>query len=117
VSVYVVLISGDEEVWAKRSESENAAVDAAHSAFSRSLAERGHRVLASHELGWARESRIARSDGDTVRFTDGPYAETVEQLGGLYLVESTDLDDLMELAGELARTERAVEVRPTMGHE
>jgi len=48
--------------------------------------------------------------------TDGPFAETVEQVGGFYVIETPDLDELMRLVTELARTERAVEVRPTVDH-
>lgn len=43
--------------------------------------------------------------------TDGPYAETVEQLTGFYVVQSDDLDDLLEVCGILADAESVVEVR------
>ena len=45
--------------------------------------------------------------------TDGPFAETVEQLGGYYLIDAPDLDTAVELAKLLPR-EYAVEVRPTV---
>jgi hypothetical protein len=45
--------------------------------------------------------------------TDGPFAETVEQLGGFYLIDVPDLDTAVELAGLLPR-EYVVEVRPTL---
>ena len=45
--------------------------------------------------------------------TDGPFAETVEQLGGFYLIDVPDLDTAVELAALLPR-EYTVEVRPTL---
>jgi hypothetical protein len=45
--------------------------------------------------------------------TDGPFAETVEQLGGFYLIDVPDLDTAVELAGLLPR-EYTIEVRPTL---
>ena len=53
-------------------------------------------------------------DGKTLR-TDGPFAETKEQLGGYYLVEAKDLDEATKLAARIpgART-GSIEVRPVM---
>jgi hypothetical protein len=50
--------------------------------------------------------------------TDGPFAETKEQLGGYYLVEAADLDDAIAMAGKIpsART-GSIEVRPLWVHE
>ena len=49
----------------------------------------------------------------TQTITDGPYAETVEQLTGFYIVESDDLDDLLEICKVLGEDEGVIEVRPT----
>jgi hypothetical protein len=47
--------------------------------------------------------------------TDGPFAETREQLGGFYLVEADDLDHAIQLAGRIpSAREGCVEVRPIM---
>ena len=53
-------------------------------------------------------------DGKTV-ITDGPFAETKEQLGGFYMIEAKDLDEALALAAEIpaART-GSVEVRPIL---
>jgi hypothetical protein len=48
--------------------------------------------------------------------TRGPFAETVEQIGGFYLVDLPDLDTAVEIAGLLPR-EYTIEVRPTQGIE
>lgn len=116
MTTYVVLISGDEAAWAARSAADRAVTMQAHETFSRALAERGHTVTAGEELTPAREGRVGRREGDGFRLTDGPYTETVEQLGGFYVVESDDLDDLLDICGELALTEGAVEVRGTVDH-
>ena len=114
MSAYVVTIPGDESAWAARTDDEWRAVDAAHSAFRTALIERGHTVVASHQLTHSREAKVARTAGDDVRVTDGPFAETVEQIGGLYVIDSSDVDDLMRLVTRLAHTESAVEVRPAV---
>ena len=116
MSAYLVTIPGDESAWESRTDEEWRAVDDAHRAFHAALLERGHRVVASHQLTHSREAKVARGDGADVRVTDGPFAETVEQVGGFYVIETPDLDELMRLVTELARTERAVEVRPTVDH-
>lgn len=47
--------------------------------------------------------------------TDGPFAETKEQLGGFYLLEAKDLDEAIEWAGKMPHVHRGrVEVRPVM---
>jgi len=116
MTTYVVLISGQESAWAARTDADRQATMEAHQTFARTLAERGHKMAAGEELTGPREGRVVRRDGDGFRITDGPYAETVEQLGGFYVVESDDLDDLMQVVGVLARTEGAVEVRGTVDH-
>ena len=47
--------------------------------------------------------------------TDGPYAETVEQLTGFYIVASDDLDDLIEVCKILGRGEGVIEIRAAAG--
>lgn len=48
--------------------------------------------------------------------TDGPYAETKEQMGGFWIIEATDLDAALELAGRAAAAcGRPVEIRPVQG--
>jgi hypothetical protein len=58
---------------------------------------------------------VVRVDGGATTMTDGPFAETKEQLGGYYLVEAKDLNDAIQVAGRIpaART-GGVEVRPIM---
>jgi len=109
---YVVLLPGDEAAWEAASPEERAAVFARHDAFSKALAERGHQVTGGAELAHSRHARTLRTDAEGHHVvTDGPYAETVEQLSGFYLVTTDDVDDLLEVCRILADAEGAIEVR------
>ena len=56
-----------------------------------------------------------RGNGSKVLTTDGPFAETREQLGGFYMVDCKDLDEALKWAGEMPSIHRGpVEVRPIM---
>lgn len=110
-TTYVVLLPGDEDAWEASSDEERAAVFARHEEFSTALAARGHTVTGGAELTHSREAKqLRRVDGELV-VTDGPYAETVEQLSGFYVVESDDVDDLVQCAAMLVDGDGAVEVR------
>ena len=57
-----------------------------------------------------------QSDGERV-VTDGPFAETKEQIGGFYLIECDDLDQALEWAKKIPLPAGAIEVRPVMDYE
>ncbi|QWF21605.1 transcription initiation protein [Nocardioides sp. LMS-CY] len=116
MTTYVVLLPGDESTWAAATEEERAAMYAKHGEFARLLAERGHTVTGGAELTHSSTAKVVRRIDSGVAVTDGPYAETVEQLTGYYVVDSDDLDDLLEVCGVLADGEGAVEVRSTVVH-
>ncbi|MVA75775.1 transcription initiation protein [Auraticoccus sp. F435] len=115
MTTYAVLLPGDEAVWEAATADEREQVYARHTEFARLLAERGHRITGGAELTHSRTGKVVRSTSgagaDAITVTDGPYAETVEQLTGFYLVESDDLDDLLQLCGLLAGRDGGVEVR------
>jgi hypothetical protein len=68
------------------------------------------------ELALSASATTLRKPGDGEELvTDGPYAETTEQLGGFYLVEAPDLDAALELARALPAD--VVEVRPLVEWE
>jgi hypothetical protein len=57
---------------------------------------------------------VVRAGGTEVSMTDGPYAETKEQMGGFWIIKAADLDEALEWAGKAsAACERPIEVRPT----
>jgi hypothetical protein len=112
---YLITILGDEAVWDARTVDENRALGEAHREFAAALTARGHRVIVGGELSPLARAQVVRRTPAGVLVTDGPFAETNEQIGGFYVVESDDLDDLLEIVGGLARTEPVVEVRPILG--
>jgi hypothetical protein len=62
----------------------------------------------------ASTATVVRSTGGDVSMTDGPYAETKEQMGGFWLIQAPDLDAALDWAAKgSAACERPVEVRPT----
>ena len=61
----------------------------------------------------ASSATVLRPGGTTVSMTDGPYAETKEQMGGFWVIEAPDLDAALEWAGKaMAACEGPVELRP-----
>ncbi len=108
---YAVLLYGDEQVWEDADAETRTATFANHTEFMRLLAERGHKITGGAELRPTGSTRTVRGTADAVTVTDGPFAETAEQLGGFYLVDTDDLDDLAKLVGIISGGE-PVEIRP-----
>jgi hypothetical protein len=113
---YVVLVPGDEDYWEKLPPEGREAVYALDERFVKALEERGHRVVGGAELSHSREARTVRGSVGDLVVTEGPYAETVEQLTGFFLIDSDDRDDLVELTKLLADpAHSAIEVRACTG--
>jgi hypothetical protein len=108
----LVLLTGDPEAWDAASEQEREAEMAAHDAFSAAVAARGS-VEAGEALALAPEARTLRTVGGQRVVTEGPYAETVEQLGGFYLLDVDSMDTAVELC-RLLPADYTVEVRPVV---
>lgn len=108
---YAVLLPGDESSWAQASPEERAATYARHTEFAQALEARGHQVVGGAELTHSSSARTVRRTPDGHTVTEGPYAESVEQLTGFYLVESGDLDDLTDVVKLLADAEGGIEIR------
>ena len=88
-------------------------VMAAHGALPGRIAEAGGRTVA----GLALEDQ---STATTIRgelLTDGPFMETKEGLGGVFIIEARDLDHAIELAKMTPIVDGGVEVRPLIGFE
>ena len=80
-------------------------------AFDVAVAERGS-VVGGDALGRPETARTVRPGADRP-VTDGPFAETVEQIGGFYVIEVQSIEVAVELAALLPR-EYSVEVRPVL---
>ena len=108
---YMILLPGDESTWEGADEATRTAVYARHTEFAQALEKRGHTVTGGAELTHSRAAHTLRTTDGNVTVTDGPYAETVEQLTGFYLVRSDDLDDLLDVCRILADADGGIEVR------
>ena len=114
---YAVLLPGDESGWERATAREREEAYARHAEFARQLAARGHRITGGAELAHSRDTKVVRRGAGTRVVTDGPYAETVEQLTGFYLVDTDHLEDLLDVIAVLVDPAdgpsgpRAVEVR------
>jgi hypothetical protein len=110
---YALLIYQNEKAWREADEEQRARAYAAHGRFTELLRERGA-GRGGEELALTETATTVRLDGGEPLITDGPYAETAEQLGGFYLVEGRDLDEALEFARALAALGDVIEVRPVV---
>jgi hypothetical protein len=108
----MLMICRDEQVWERLGPAERQQIYAETLALSEELASRGQYLggMPLHPSTSATSVRVR--DGKRL-VTDGPFAETREQLGGYMLVDVKDLDEAIAIAGRvpLARTS-TVEIRP-----
>jgi hypothetical protein len=108
---YAVLLYQDERVWTQATAEQREAYHAAHKAFDEAARARAE-VYGGEALTSMVNATTLRHDTDGNRLvTDGPFAETIEQLGGFYLVEAPDLDTLTDLCDLLPHA-YAIEMRP-----
>ena len=105
---YLLLIYGNEKAWESRSEREQQENHERHARFMAMLRDRKAN-LGGEALEPASTATTVRNRGDGVGITDGPYAETAEQIGGFYLIEAADLDEAVAIARQIP--EPIVEVR------
>ena len=83
-----------------------------YTAFTKEILETGELVAGDPLQGVETATTVRVRDGEIVT-TDGPFAETKEQIGGYYLVDCKDLDEAIELAAKIpGARDGTVEVRP-----
>jgi hypothetical protein len=112
VKFLVLMVEEDHfDKWDKADDALRERVIADFNAFDEAVRLRGS-VVTGDALDRPETARTLRP-GPERSVTDGPFAETVEQLGGFYLIDVPDLATAVELAGLLPR-EYTVEVRPTL---
>ena len=108
---YMLLIYSDEQAW---SEPERQDCYAESAEYAQKLNSTGHYLAAAplHSISTAISVRVR--DGKPI-VTDGPFAETREQLGGYFLVEASSIDEAVTIAGHIPGARRGtVEVRPVL---
>lgn len=100
--VVLLMADGAEKAWDEQSPEEQAALMQKFGAFDEACADReGVTILAGEALQDGSAAATVRTLDGQLLVTDGPYAESVEQLGGFYLIEVPDREVLVELLAEL----------------
>lgn len=106
---YLMLIYENEESYANATEADLQHVMDLHNAYTDQVTALGGKVLGGKALQPSTTATTIR--GDVV--TDGPFAETKEQLAGFYLIEAADLNEAIQIAAKIPPArEGSVEVRP-----
>jgi hypothetical protein len=106
---YLCLVYSDERVLHSSPDSPE---DAECLAYAESVQGSG-RMLAAEALQPVQSATTVRLRGGKLSITDGPFAETKEQLAGFYLIEAKDLNEAIQVAGKIpAARVGSVEVRP-----
>lgn len=103
---YLVLLVGDgeEEPWSGMDAAAQATLMQKFGDFDAACKARdGVEILGGEALGGPEDATVMRTRSGAVTLTEGPYAEALEGLGGFYLVESPDLDTLVDLLQSLPR--------------
>lgn len=109
---YLVSVVDDEGTAASRPESSSAPGSDPVAAFNDRLKADGHWVFAGG-LGAPSTATVIDNRGADVVITDGPFVESKEFLGGLWVLEASDLDEALKLAVEASKhCNRRVELRP-----
>jgi hypothetical protein len=109
---YVLLIYHSEAQWQGLSEADRGKVMEGYGAFTEGIVKSGQ-YKAGEELQPVSTATTVRVRNGKTMVTDGPFAETREQLGGFYLVEAKDLDEATALAARIpSARDGSIEVRP-----
>jgi len=111
---YLCLIYENEKNYATMPKSESDNVIAEYGAFTQGIKESGHYV-GGNALQPTPSATTLRVRNGKVSTTDGPFAETKEQLGGYYLINAKDLNDAIQVASKIPSAKfGSIEVRPIM---
>lgn len=111
---YALLIYAAEKDWAAKSKEEQESIYTEYWNYSLELKKSGKMISCEPLDPTPTATTIRVRDGKTIP-TDGPFADTKEQLGGIYVIDAKDLDEAMEWAARIpdART-GSIEIRPLM---
>lgn len=111
---YMLLIYENENAWASLSEAEQGGIFAEYMRFTQDIVKSGHFKGGDPLQPTSTASTLRVRNGKPVT-TDGPFAETKEQLGGYYIVEAENLDEALRLAARIPSARwGSIEVRPIM---
>src|SRR5205085_9792775 len=103
-----------EKIWPTLLNDQSDAMMAEYGAFTKGIKDSGHSV-GGEALQPTPSATTLRVRNGKVSATDGPFAETKEQLGGFYLIDAKDLNDAIQVASKIPSAKYgSVEVRPIM---
>jgi hypothetical protein len=109
---YILMIYANEADWEAKSPAEQEAVIREHGVLDDELVKAG-KYKACDALQPTRTATTVRVRQGRTLVTDGPFAETKEQIGGFYLIDARDLDDAIAIASRIPPARwGAIEVRP-----
>jgi len=109
---YMLLIHDNETAWGALSEEDRQRIMADYRRFTEEIRGSGHYRAGSQLQPTSTATSVRVRNGKRL-VTDGPFAETREQLGGYYLVEAKDLDEVIGLAERLPSAQMGtIEIRP-----
>ena len=109
---YLCLIYDDESKWGTMPQAEAEAMMGEYFAFTEGIKKSGH-YLGGEALKPTQTASTVRVRSGKISTTDGPFAETKEQLGGYYLIDAKDLNDAIQVAAKIPSARiGSVEVRP-----
>ena len=114
---YLLALISEEGGMEDASPEEMKAVMDAWSAYSQNAVDNGAFLAGEGLQPSATASTVRIKEGNEPAVTDGPFAESKEQLGGFYLLECRDLDEALEYAKKIPFRDGWVEVRPVMDYE
>ena len=110
---YLCLIYQNDETSARNAQS-GVPMSQEYFAFTQEIQKSGH-MLGGNALQPPNTATTVRVRNGKVSTTDGPFAETKEQLGGYYLLEAADLNDAIQVAARIPGAKTgSIEVRPVM---
>ena len=111
---YMLLIYDDEKLWADMPAEQGAQLNDEYMKFTQDILKSG-KMKAGDALQPTRTATTVRVRGGKTATTDGPFAETKEQLGGYYLIEADNLDEAIAIAARIPSAKvGSIEVRPVM---
>jgi hypothetical protein len=111
---YLLLIYDTEKAWATRPADERKQLSADYVTFTNEIKASGH-FKAGDALQPIHTATTVRVREGKTSATDGPFAETREQLGGYYLIDAKDLDEATKIAARIPSAKiGSIEIRPIM---
>ena len=111
---YMLLIYHDEQAWNAHTEKERQQIYTEYRELIQELTSRGQ-YLAGDELQPTSTATGVRERDGKELVTDGPFAETREQLGGYFLIEAKDLDEAISVARRIPSARSGtIEIRPVV---